>query len=153
MGAFEVITKSEEETRGLGRRIGELLSGDEVILLFGELGTGKTTLVQGIAQGMGIKEITPSPSFVLIREYSGRARLYHVDLYRVGEDIDSIGIEECFGRGVVVVEWAERGEGFLPKNALIVKLEHMENDMRRIRMEAREERYKEIIERLRWNYR
>ncbi len=103
---MEIISTSEEETLQFGERIGSSLEGKEVICLLGELGAGKTTLVKGIAKGMGIHEgyQVRSPTFAIVNEYpTEKGRLIHVDLYRVG----NINMEEFLGQGVVVVEWAK----------------------------------------------
>ena len=103
---LEVITTSEEETVELGKRIGESLKGKEVICLLGELGAGKTTLVKGIAQGMGILEgyQVRSPTFTLINEYpTKKGKIFHADLYRVKD----IKLDEFLGEGVILIEWAE----------------------------------------------
>ncbi|MDP6347338.1 MAG: tRNA (adenosine(37)-N6)-threonylcarbamoyltransferase complex ATPase subunit type 1 TsaE, partial [Dehalococcoidia bacterium] len=83
MTPVEVISRSAEETQRLGRLLGEQAWVGEVILLVGELGAGKTCLVQGMAQGLGVNEVVLSPSFVLLRQYSGRLPMYHMDLYRM----------------------------------------------------------------------
>ena len=106
------ITHSEEETRALGRELGRELAPDGVLLLSGNLGTGKTVLTQGLAEGLGIdpREVQ-SPTFTLIREHEGPGgRLVHVDLYRLEpEETGALGIEELLaGPGIKVVEWAER---------------------------------------------
>lgn len=112
--AGEFVSQSEPETLDLGNRIGAQLSGGEVILLDGSLGTGKTVLVKGIARALGLndEEVT-SPSFTLVNPHQGRLLLYHIDLYRLGEgasaayavDLDEILTDE---NAVVVIEWAER---------------------------------------------
>ncbi|MFP5285770.1 MAG: tRNA (adenosine(37)-N6)-threonylcarbamoyltransferase complex ATPase subunit type 1 TsaE [Thermoanaerobaculia bacterium] len=105
-------TASEEDTRDLGAALAAELAPDGVLLLSGDLGTGKTVLAQGIARGLGIEpREVQSPTFNLIREHQGRGgRLVHVDLYRLDpEDVPALGLEELLaGRGVKVVEWAER---------------------------------------------
>lgn len=106
------VTRSEAETRGLGRTLAPELAPDGVLLLSGELGSGKTVLARGIAEGLGIdpREVQ-SPTFTLIREHEGRAgRLVHVDLYRLDPgQTAALGLEELLaGPGVKVVEWAER---------------------------------------------
>ena len=105
-------TASEEDTRDLGAALAAELAPDGVLLLSGDLGTGKTVLAQGIARGLGIEpREVQSPTFNLIREHRGRGgRLVHVDLYRLDpEDVPALGLEELLaGRGVKVVEWAER---------------------------------------------
>jgi tRNA threonylcarbamoyladenosine biosynthesis protein TsaE len=105
-------TASEEETRALGRELAEELAADGVLLLSGDLGSGKTVLAQGVAQGLGIDPgEVQSPTFNLIREHRGnRGSLIHVDLYRLDpEQVGGLGLEELLaGPGVKVVEWAER---------------------------------------------
>lgn len=106
-----VTTRSAEETEALGGRLAARLGPGAVLLLDGDLGTGKTTLVRGLARGFGIDpEKVSSPTFVLINEYRGRLTLYHVDLYRLeGAAVDDLGLEDLGdGSGVVVVEWAGR---------------------------------------------
>ena len=108
---MEVRTKGPEETRTVARRLAERLSPGTVILLFGDLGAGKTTFVQGLAEGLGVPQdyYVSSPTFSLINEYPGRVPLFHVDLYRLeAEDVEDLGLEELAERGVMVVEWAER---------------------------------------------
>jgi tRNA threonylcarbamoyladenosine biosynthesis protein TsaE len=111
-GAF--VSRSEQETFELGFDIGKQLSGGEIILLSGSLGAGKTLLVKGIAQALGVDEDdVSSPSFTLVNPYDGRLRLYHIDLYRLDEgasaahavDLDELLSDE---RAVIVIEWAER---------------------------------------------
>lgn len=104
-------TQSEAETVNLGERLGASLQPGSALLLYGDLGAGKTALVRGIAKGLGIDPVeVSSPTFVLIQEYTGRLKLYHVDLYRVeGAAVDDLGLEELAeGSAVVVIEWAER---------------------------------------------
>src|SRR5260370_37513288 len=121
--AGEAISHSERETFDLGVRIGAQLSGGEIILLNGPLGAGKTVLVKGIAQALGLnEEDVTSPSFTLVNPHHGRLLLYHIDLYRLGEgasaahavDLDEILTDE---NAVVIIEWAERmGRYPLPAN-------------------------------------
>jgi tRNA threonylcarbamoyladenosine biosynthesis protein TsaE len=105
-------THSERQTMSLARKLGQLLTDSEVILISGELGTGKTVFVRGLALGLGIKEenLVCSPSFTLINVYQGKVPLYHIDLYRLErpEEIDELGLEDYLGAGVVAIEWAER---------------------------------------------
>lgn len=110
-----IETNCSEETRQLGRELALALKGGETIFLVGELGSGKTTFAQGVAQGLGVKEPLRSASFVLLWETeSGRLPLYHLDLYRISsEEFDELGFDECFyGSGVTLVEWAEKIKGF-----------------------------------------
>ena len=106
-----LFSRSPAETRALGRQLGRLLAGDEVVALSGPLGSGKTCLVQGIGRGLAVSQTINSPSYVLMKRYRGRATLTHWDWYRLADAAD---FESCgFGDpqvepGVVVIEWAER---------------------------------------------
>lgn len=117
---FVRFSHSPEETRGLGRALAAGLRTGDLICLFGDLGAGKTTFVQGLAEGFGSSEPATSPSFTLIHEYRGRLLLYHLDLYRLGpDDLLEAGVEEALGAGgVAVVEWAERLPSSLKNGAL-----------------------------------
>lgn len=105
--------------------MGRGLEQGAVCALRGELGAGKTTLVQGIALGLGVEEIVTSPSFTIIAEYEGRHTLYHMDLYRISgeEEFEALGAEELFyGDGIVVIEWSERIETVLPPHRISVSI-------------------------------
>src|SRR5438874_4865291 len=95
---LDIISHSSAQTQRLGMRLGELLVGGELMLLEGQLGTGKTTFTQGLAQGMGITEMISSPTFTLLKEYRGQPRLFHFDLYRLDDpdEIVALGFEEYF---------------------------------------------------------
>lgn len=102
----------------------QLKPGD-VVAFYGELGAGKTTMIKGVAAGLGVAEVVKSPSFVIVTEYAGRLPVYHVDLYRLNEssDFESIGLDSYLeGDGVCLIEWAERAEGVLPDKAIRVRM-------------------------------
>ncbi len=124
----ELKTYGPEQTQLLGQYLGKLAQGGDIFLLSGELGTGKTCLTQGIARGLEIKENILSPSFVIIREHSGRLPLYHIDFYRL-DDIGAIinlGLEEYLhGDGVCVIEWGERGISAMPQDNLLITLSYV----------------------------
>lgn len=123
----------------------------DVILLVGKLGSGKTCLAQGIAKGLGIDEYTPSPSFVLVREYQGRVPLYHIDLYRLDrlEEIIQLGLDDyLYGNGVSVVEWADRGLSALPEEHLLINIEHLATTKRKLTLIAKGSRYTDIVSKL-----
>jgi tRNA threonylcarbamoyladenosine biosynthesis protein TsaE len=130
----ESVTRSPEETQGLGARIGELAAPGDIYLLSGPLGAGKTCFTQGIAQGLSVIEPVVSPSFVLVRELHGRLPLYHIDLYRLDdiEEIVELGLDEyLYGNGVCVIEWAEKGFGALPAEHLLFQIGYIsENEQR-----------------------
>ena len=122
----QFITRSPEETHAIGRIVGEHAAEGDVVLLTGELGTGKTCLTQGILHGLGSDDLARSPTFVLIAEHRGRMPLYHMDLYRVGsiEQAEVLGIEEYLeGDGLTVVEWADNVPGIFPDDSLRIHIE------------------------------
>ena len=130
----EAITSSEEETTAIGERLGSTLRAGDVLLLYGDLGAGKTAFTRGLARGLGASadEVT-SPTFTLVQEYPGRLTLFHVDLYRLEErEVDDLGLEELIlGDGVVAIEWAERWRG-RPDDVIEVRFEHAGEDRRRV---------------------
>lgn len=116
---------TEHHTRRLGEALGRVLRPGDVVGLVGALGAGKTTFVQGVAQGLGVRGYVASPTFTLVREYRGRLRLYHVDLFRIhAEELDAIGFDDLLDAGgAVVVEWADRAADRLPRDCLWVSIE------------------------------
>jgi tRNA threonylcarbamoyladenosine biosynthesis protein TsaE len=111
---FEMISNSPAETIALGRKIGQQLKGGEIIGICGALGSGKTHLIKGIADGLGAKDYAHrvnSPTFVLVNEYSGRLDIFHIDAYRIDRpaDFESIGFDDfCSPQSVVLIEWADK---------------------------------------------
>jgi tRNA threonylcarbamoyladenosine biosynthesis protein TsaE len=124
--AKTIITRSAEETIELGKKIGAFLVTNDVVALIGLLGAGKTTLIQGIAEGAGVKDYVTSPTFIIINEYQGRIPFFHIDLYRLdkAEEIEDLGIEEYFSRGgACVIEWAEKLGVLRPKSCHEIGME------------------------------
>jgi tRNA threonylcarbamoyladenosine biosynthesis protein TsaE len=126
--------------------------GGDVIALSGELGSGKTTLVRGLAQGMGFsgKEVA-SPSFTLVNEYEGPLPLFHLDLYRLGDEreLHEIGYEEYINKaGVAVIEWADRIPHAVPDESLWITLQYRTAERREIVMQPYGDRYEKIVEEL-----
>lgn len=119
----------------LGEKIGEQLKAGDVVALVGELGAGKTTFMQGLAQGLGVTGYVKSPSFTIVNKYEGRLPVYHLDLYRLGDvnEIYELGIEEYLhGDGICVIEWAEKAYSFLPEKHILVKFFYAGEKTRRI---------------------
>jgi tRNA threonylcarbamoyladenosine biosynthesis protein TsaE len=145
---LEQISRSPEQTREFGIRIGELCQPGDVFLLEGSLGAGKTCLAQGIAWGLGIKEYAASPSFVIVRELHGRLSLYHVDLYRLDhiEEISELGLDDyLYSKGVCVVEWAEKGLSIMPAEHMLIQISCLSDDERRLLLKPSGKRNREIL--------
>jgi tRNA threonylcarbamoyladenosine biosynthesis protein TsaE len=132
-----VETGSEAETAAAGEALGGKLQSGDVVLLYGDLGAGKTAFVRGLARGIGANpDDVSSPTFTLVQEYAGpRMTLFHVDLYRLEPaEIDDLGLEDLVsGDGVVAIEWAERWRG-RPDDVTEVRIEETGDDRRRIRI-------------------
>jgi tRNA threonylcarbamoyladenosine biosynthesis protein TsaE len=134
---FTLLSSAPDQTLALGRRLGRLLRGDEVVLVSGELGAGKTVFIKGLASALDIPAAeVVSPSYVLMNLYSGRHDLYHFDLYRLGVMPEALEnpVDECIGAGVLAVEWAQyldAGYFALPQ-AVAVAIEAEKDGLRRI---------------------
>lgn len=144
------ITTSDEETIGLGQRLGHLLSEGDVVALVGELGSGKTWFTKGLALGLGVSAdtIVTSPSFTLVNEYKGRYTIYHMDFYRLETlpEVLSAGLEEYLhNSGVVVLEWADRWPDILPENRVMVQFVIIDDRSRELTFSAFHRRAVEII--------
>lgn len=148
MNRLELISHSPEQTQRLGIRIGELALAGDIFLLVGGLGAGKTCLTQGIAWGLGINEYTLSPSFVIVRELHGRLPLYHIDLYRLDhiEEVEELGLDNyLYGKGVCVIEWAEKGLSVLPAEHLMIQIGYLSDTERSFQLKPSGKRYLEVL--------
>ena len=133
---IKILTHSPAETKALGQKIGRQLEPGVVVALTGELGSGKTVLVQGLAAGLDVPAdyYITSPTFTLINEYPGRFPFYHVDLYRIEKqsDLDDIGLLEILGgNGIAAIEWADRLDQKIPAAHLDIRLEIIDDDTRK----------------------
>ena len=140
-GEITLATASAAETRRLGERCGSLLRSPLVIYLIGDLGSGKTLFVQGLARGLDVSAdyAVTSPSFTLINEYPGRFKLFHVDLYRLGTemDLDDLGLTEILhSEGVAAVEWADKLADGAVGERLEIRFEFGDDDRRRLHVVA-----------------
>lgn len=140
-------------TMSLGKTLARYARPGDIVCLYGDLGSGKTTLVKGLADGLGIDPVkVNSPTFVLMNAYSGRIPIYHFDFYRLerAEEIAAIGYEEfLYGNGVSVIEWAERFGNLVPKENLSLRFVHQGEDKRLIQFSAQGQRYQELLQKMR----
>ena len=138
---INIKTLSADETQKLGQKIGTLIKQPLIIALMGDLGSGKTALVQGLAKGLEVPEgyYITSPTFTLINEYPGRFPLVHVDLYRLEsiDDLEDVGLEELlYGQSVIAIEWAEKLTGRQPTDQLLVTMEIIDDECRKLTLDA-----------------
>jgi tRNA threonylcarbamoyladenosine biosynthesis protein TsaE len=151
--SLEFFSRSADQTRRLGLRLGALLKTGQVIYLSGELGSGKTTLVQGIAQGWGSTDPVTSPTFVLINEYrrpDGEI-LFHLDAYRLGSALDGeeLDLDGMLSRGSLVIEWPENIRPVLPHEALSIAMRWMADEHRGLVMSAVGYEYRDMLDGIR----
>jgi len=145
MSRIVLTSDCPEATHRIGRRLGESLCCGHIIALVGPLGSGKTTLVKGIADGANVPDVRQvnSPTFVIVNEYEaapagGPLRIYHVDTYRLrgSDDLEALGFEEMCSEGAVIVEWADRVPELLPPDRLTVEILVLDDDQRRFTFSA-----------------
>lgn len=150
----EIRTFSREETVQVGCSLGSLLKKGDIVCITGDLGTGKTVLVNGIAQALGISEHITSPTFTIVNEYEADTKLYHFDVYRISdaEEMFEIGFEEyLYGDGIVVIEWAELIKELIPEQNIWITIKKelaLGVDARIIEIRFNGEKYREYIERI-----
>jgi tRNA threonylcarbamoyladenosine biosynthesis protein TsaE len=135
----EIVTHSAEETMRWGREFSARLKPPVLVLLYGDLGSGKTTLTKGIVSGLGAakEEEVTSPTFTLVHVYGNAKKVYHADLYRIESfhDFETLGLEDLFDQpGVVILEWSERFPLNSPWPQMRIRMEHLGGDARRIRV-------------------
>ena len=151
--SLEIISRSAEQTRRVGMRLGALLKPGDLVALVGDLGSGKTTLVQGIAAGWGSLDPVSSPTFVIVNVYrhSDGLRLFHLDAYRLDgpkEALD-LDLDIMLDQGPMVVEWAERVQPVLPEEGLWVHLNYIDDVQRDLIFSARGQNYEALLTRFR----
>jgi len=134
MKPLQVITASPEETQRIAAQFAGELADHAVVALHGDLGSGKTCFVHGLAQQLGVKQAITSPTFTMINEYQGTCPLYHMDLYRITDpdQLFSLGLDDYFDcAGIAVIEWAERAGDLLPAETIHITFEVLEGTDRR----------------------
>lgn len=147
--SIQITTNSAEETFILAGKIGRKLRGGDILALSGELGSGKTCFTGGLASGLGVdsRYKVTSPTFTLINEYPAQIKLYHFDVYRLNNysDLDDIGYEEYFsGKGVVVIEWAEKVAEIIPESAIFIHFEYIDENRRKITIKGLQDKLEEV---------
>lgn len=146
---IDVFSRSPEETRRLGERLGRALQAGDVICLQGDLGAGKTTFVQGIARGWGSIDSVSSPTFIIVNAYrrGDEARLFHMDAYRLDStpEAEELDLDSMLSQGPLLIEWPERMDGLVPNERLWVSLEHVAEEEREMKFHAAGSRYDELL--------
>jgi tRNA threonylcarbamoyladenosine biosynthesis protein TsaE len=146
---FEFFSRSPEQTRRIGMRLGGLLKPGDLICLQGDLGAGKTTLVQGMAQGWGSLDAVSSPTFILVNEYRrpDGSKLFHMDAYRLesGSEAAELDIDSMLAEGALMVEWPERVISVLPHEELWINMDFIAEEQRQMRFKAKGLHYDHIL--------
>ncbi len=147
--SIDFTSRSPEQTERVGMRLGRLLQTGDVILLNGDLGAGKTTIIRGIAKGWGTIDPVTSPTFVLVNEYyrMDKSILFHMDAYRIGSiwEAEELDLDRMLREGVLLVEWAERIKDALPKECLIINMRWISDEQREIIIKPNGDHYKNIL--------
>ena len=148
----EFASKSPEQTRAMGMRLGGTLQPGDVICLQGDLGAGKTTFVQGMAQGWGSLDSVSSPTFILVNVYrrADGAQLFHLDTYRLESvpEAEQLDLESMLAQGALIIEWPERLGNLIPEERFWIHFDHVAEEERRLRFHARGARYDELLKTL-----
>jgi len=147
---MDFFSRSPEQTRRVGSRLGGVLQAGDVICLQGDLGAGKTTFVQGIAQGWGSLDAVSSPTFILVNMYrrGDQSQLFHMDAYRLEStpEAEELDLDSMLAQGALLIEWPERMNGLIPAERLWVNLEHIDEEEREMKFKATGKRYDELLE-------
>ena len=147
---MDFFSRSPEQTRRLGVRLGGALQAGDIICLQGDLGAGKTTFVQGIAQGWGSKDSVSSPTFILVNVYrrDDESQLFHMDAYRLDStpEAEELDLDTMLAQGPLIVEWPERIDGLVPSENLWVQLEHVDEEEREMKFKAHGKRYDQLLD-------
>jgi len=150
---FEFFSYSPEQTRRLGIHVGSYLNKGDVVCLEGDLGAGKTTLVQGIGQGWGTLDRVTSPTFVIVNEYRrlNHERLFHLDAYRLrdAQDAEALDFDRLLTNGTLVIEWAERIKNILPEQHLWIQFSYRDLEQRTMLLTAHGDRFETLLTDLR----
>ena len=142
---MSMITYSEEETIALGEKLGKLLPKGTVICLKGDLAGGKTTFTKGIGKALNIKQVINSPTFTILKIYNGDLPLYHIDAYRLENSTYDLGMDEFEDEGIMVIEWPEYYEEYLPSDYIEIDFSYIDDNSRRIDFISHGDKYLDIV--------
>jgi tRNA threonylcarbamoyladenosine biosynthesis protein TsaE len=137
---MNITTRGPRETEALAAAFGDVLDAGDLVVLSGDLGSGKTTFVKGVARALGVQDTVTSPTFTIVQEYDGRVRIAHVDVYRLGriQELYDFGFEELFDDRVVLIEWGDTVDPALPRDRVDVRFALGDDiDERHIEIDAR----------------
>ncbi|HMZ07289.1 MAG TPA: tRNA (adenosine(37)-N6)-threonylcarbamoyltransferase complex ATPase subunit type 1 TsaE [Anaerolineales bacterium] len=150
---LEFFSRSPEQTRRIGMRLGSHLKPGDVICLQGNLGAGKTTFTQGLAQGWGSLDSVSSPTFILVNMYrrADGSQLFHLDAYRLDSvpEAEELDLDSMLAQGVLIVEWPEKLNGLIPSENLWINLEHTAEEQRQMNFHAHGKRYDDLLDSIR----
>ena len=150
---LEFTSRSPEQTRRIGMRLGSLLQTGDVICLQGNLGAGKTTFTQGLAQGWGSLDSVSSPTFILVNQYrrADGEKIFHLDTYRLDStgEAEQLDLDNYLAEGALIIEWPERLGNLIPPENLWINLEHVAEEHRQMSFRAHGKRYDELLENVR----
>ncbi|MBK8418659.1 tRNA (adenosine(37)-N6)-threonylcarbamoyltransferase complex ATPase subunit type 1 TsaE [Candidatus Villigracilis saccharophilus] len=150
---IEFFSRSPEQTRRIGMRLGSLLTAGDVICLQGNLGAGKTTFVQGLAQGWGTIDSVSSPTFVIVNQYrrANGGLIFHLDAYRLESvpEAEELDFDVMLADGALIIEWPEKLDGLIPADRLWINLDYMADEHRQMRFNAHGKRYDILLDGIR----
>jgi len=147
---MDFFSRSPEQTRSIGMRLGGALQAGDVVCLQGNLGAGKTTFVQGIAKGWGSLDSVSSPTFIIVNVYrrADQSQLFHMDAYRLDStpEAEELDLDSMLAQGPLLIEWPERINGLVPNERLWVQLEHIDEEEREMKFKSSGKRYDGLLE-------
>ncbi|NWF63242.1 MAG: tRNA (adenosine(37)-N6)-threonylcarbamoyltransferase complex ATPase subunit type 1 TsaE [Chloroflexi bacterium] len=150
---LEFFSRSPEQTRRIGMRLGSLLQAGDVVCLQGDLGAGKTTFTQGVAQGWGALDAVSSPTFILVNPYrrADGAQLFHLDAYRLETvpEAEQLDLDSMLAEGALIIEWPERLGDLIPAEHLHLRLEHISEERRQMNFHAHGSHYDTLLDAIR----
>jgi len=147
---IDFFSRSPEQTRSIGMRLGGALQAGDVVCLQGNLGAGKTTFVQGIAKGWGSLDSVSSPTFIIVNVYrrADQSQLFHMDAYRLDStsEAEELDLDSMLSQGPLLIEWPERLNGLVPNERLWIQLEHIDEEEREMKFKSSGHRYDGLLE-------